>query len=86
MKIVIDEELCTRIETLQYEVFSRKEIITAYLHMDENESSALFKNYQDEYREYFTAYNKAKQEMLEKYEVPAGSTWRLDFSTRELTY
>jgi hypothetical protein len=45
---------------LQYEVFSHKEIITAYLNTSNN-SSELFKAYQEEYKEYFTQYNKAKQ-------------------------
>lgn len=85
MKIIIDEQLCTKIEMLQYEVNSRKEIITAYLQMN-NTTSNLFKSYQDEYKQYFTEYNKAKQEMLEKYEVPANRSWHLDFATRELTY
>ena len=86
MKIIIDEQLCTKIEMLQYEVFSRKEIITSYLNMSSNISSELFKAYQDEYKEYFTAYNKAKQEMLKKYQVLAVNNWNLDFTTRELTY
>ena len=54
--------------------------------MSDNASSNLFKAYQDEYKECFIAYNKAKQEMLDKYEVPANSTWNLDFASRELTY
>jgi hypothetical protein len=86
MKIIIDGQLCTKIEMLQYEVNSRKEIITAYLQMSNNTASNLFKVYQDEYRQYFTDYNKAKQEMVDKYEVPVGRSWNLDFATRELTY
>lgn len=86
MKIIIDEELCTKIEMLQYEVFSRKEIITSYLQMSDNTASELFKTYQAEYTDYFTQYNKAKQEMVKKYEVPSDKSWNLDFATRELTY
>lgn len=86
MKIIIDEQLCTKIEMLQYEVNSRKEIITAYLQMSDNTTSNLFKAYQDEYKQYFTDYNKAKQEMVEQYKVPTGSSWNLNFATRELTY
>jgi hypothetical protein len=85
MKIIIDEELCTKIEMLQYEVFSRKEVITTYLNTSNNASNDLFKAYQNEYKEYFTQYNKAKQEMTTKYGVPTGKAWNLDFATRELT-
>lgn len=86
MKIIIDEQLCEKLEMLHYEVNSRKEIITSFLNMSSNISSELFQAYQDKYKEYFTAYNKAKQEMTKKYEVPAGENWNLDFNTRELTY
>lgn len=71
---------------LQYEVYSRKEIITAYLQMSENTASNLFKAYQDEYKQYFTDYNKAKQEIIERYNIPKDVSWNLDFATRELTY
>ena len=85
MKIIINEELCTKIELLQYEVNSRKEIITAYLNADIAKTVA-FEEYQKEYTNCFTEYNRAKQEMLNLYNVPTKSNWSLDFATRELTY
>lgn len=85
MKIIVDNELCTRIEMLQYEVNSRKEIITTYLQTNTNKTD-LFEAYQKEYTEYFTEYNKAKQELVKTYNVPNNSKWNLNFATRELTY
>lgn len=85
MKIIIDEELCTKIEILQYEVNSRKEIIMMYLNTN-TPKTASFEEYQKEYTNYFKEYNKAKQEMLNIYKVPAKTNWNLDFATRELTY
>lgn len=86
MKITIDEKICTNIELLQYEVNARKEIISAYLHMNNGEPSELFKTYQNEYFECFKKYNLAKQEVTEKYNVPKGVSWNLDFASRELTF
>jgi hypothetical protein len=85
-KIIVNEELCTRIEMLQYEVNSRKDIITSYLKNNENGLNPLFTEYQDKYKEYFMAYNKAKQELIKTYNIPKGSIWNLDFATKELTY
>lgn len=86
MRILVDEELCTKIEMLQYEVNSRKEIITNFLHTNNGTSTPLFEAYQNEYKKYYTEYNKAKQELLKKYEVPSGTSWKLNFATTELTY
>lgn len=86
MKIIIDEQICTEIERLHYEVNSRKDIITSFLQMENVSATDLFKRYQEEYNETYTAYNKAKQEMVKQYEVPSDSSWNLDFATRELTY
>lgn len=85
MKIIINEELCTKIEMLQYEVNSRKEIITTYLNANTPKTTS-FEEYQKEYTNCYTKYNKAKQEMLNIYKIPAESNWSLDFATRELTF
>jgi hypothetical protein len=85
MKIIIDEVRCTNIELLQFEVNSRKEIITGFLQTS-LEKTELFKQYEKEYQEYFKEYNKAKLEMLKTYGISPKATWSLDFTTRELTY
>lgn len=82
--VIIDEKLCTKIEALQYEVESRKDIIVQTLAGMVSVSGDLFKQYQDEYKDYYIQYNKAKQEMLDTYGVSGNVIWNLDFRTREL--
>jgi hypothetical protein len=84
--ILIDEETCNRIQTLQLEVESRKEIISQVLSNMVRINGSLFKSYQDEYHQIFVQYNLAKDEMLKKYDIPDKANWKLDFNTRELTY
>ena len=83
--IIIDEELCTEIEVLQYEVEARKEIIAKILSSDIAEESPMFEKYQKEYAKYFKAYNDTKRKMLNKYSVANNTPWSLNFQTRELT-
>lgn len=85
MKIIVREEICTNIEALQYEVESRKDIIVQVLAGAVHISGDLFKNYQEEYRDFFIKYNMAKQEMLDEYNIPNNVAWNLDFRTRELS-
>lgn len=84
MKIIINDELCNHIEALQYEVESRKDVIVNVLAGAIHVSGDLFEKYQDEYRKFFIEYNKAKQDMLDEYKVPANVGWNLDFRTKEL--
>lgn len=84
--IIVDEEICNHIQTLQLEVESRKEIISQVLSSMIRINGSLFKSYQDEYHEIFVKYNLAKDEMLKKYNIPDKANWKLDFSTCELTY
>lgn len=86
MTIIIDKEMCNHIEALQYEVESRKDIITMVLSGSVSIRGDLFEQYQEEYKSYFIEYNKAKQAMLEAYKVPKNSNWNLEFRSCELTY
>ena len=83
--VIVDESICKKIEALQYEVESRKEIITYILTGSFSSQSDQFKQYQDEYKQYFIKYNKAKQEMVEQYQIPNSATWNLDFRSCVLT-
>lgn len=85
MKIIVNKEIVEKIEVLQYEVESRKDIISQMLANGMNTSGDAFKRYHDEYQEYFIMFNKAKQEMLDIYKVPKNTSWNLDFSSYELT-
>lgn len=83
--IIVDTAICEKIEALQYEVESRKDIITQVLAGMVHIVGDLFDKYQAEYRKYFIAYNKAKQDMLDAYSIDNTSNWNLDFRTHELT-
>ena len=83
----IDKEICNKIEALQYEVESRKDIITAVIAGTVNMKGDMFDKYHAEFQKYFTDYNKAKQEMMDKYITdPAlkNKNWNLTFNTCEL--
>lgn len=85
MKITISKEVVEKIEALQYEVESRKDVISQILANGFKITGESFAKYQDEYRKYFIQYNKAKQEMLDTYQIPKDTAWNLSFSTCELT-
>lgn len=88
MIIKIDSEICNKIEALQYEVESRKDIITSVIAGTVSMKGDLFEKYHNEYQEFFKQYNKAKQEMTDKYITdPAlkNKAWNLTFNTCELT-
>jgi hypothetical protein len=85
MKIIVDKNLVERIEALQYEVESRKDIISQILANGFKTAGDAFEKYQSEYKEFFIQYNKAKQEMLDAYNIPNGAKWNLTFNNCELT-
>ena len=85
MTINVDKTLVEKIETLQYEVESRKDVISQILAKGFKVAGDAFAKYQAEYKEYFIQYNKAKREMLNAYGVDSNSAWTLDFATCVLT-
>lgn len=85
----MDEEITNKLEALNYEVNSRKEIIAFMLGSDYVNSDAFVK-YQDEYQKFFIEYQTAKQVLEDTYVRPLLEdgqtvTWNLDFTTGELT-
>lgn len=85
MKITVNKEIVEKIEALQYEVESRKDVIVQILANGLKVSGDTFDKYQEEYRKFFIEYNKAKQDMLEKCQIPNDVMWNLDFSSCVLT-
>lgn len=84
-EIIVRKELVEKIEALQYEVESRKDILSHMIANGMNTTSDKFVKYHDEYQAFFMNYNKAKQEMMKEYGVPNNVNWNLDFATRILT-
>lgn len=82
--IIVDEALTAKIEALQYEVESRKDIIAQILSGSLTVKGDHFKRYHEEYQQFFIDYNKAKQELIDAYNLQ-DKAWNLDFRSRQLT-
>lgn len=81
--VKIDETLCRRIEALQFETNARKDLL-AFMMDGRTNNSDQFEKYHEEYVQFHIEYEKAKQELQDKY-VPAGmKRWELDFATAEV--
>lgn len=87
MTIKIDKTICENIETLQFEVESRKDIIVQFLAGGVKMDTEMFTKYHKDYQDFHKRYNKAKQDMVEKYLGAEGRSknWTLEFATGELT-
>lgn len=83
--INVNKEIVSKIESLQYEVESRKDVISQILANGFKVAGDTFAKYQAEYKEFFIAYNKAKKEMLDACGVDSNSMWNLDFASCVLT-
>ena len=80
----IDENLCKRIEALQFEMRARQDLLSFMLDGRSSTTSEQFEKYHDEYVQYHVEYEKAKQELQNTY-VPDGSKrWELDFASCEV--
>ena len=85
MQINVEKSMVEKIEALQYEVESRKDVISQILASGFKISGDTFEKYQTDYRNFFIQFNKAKQEMLKVYNVPGTAKWNLDFASGILT-
>lgn len=86
-QIEINQELCDYIEALHYEVYSRKDLLTFAIGKGIVDTDS-FKQYHDEYQEFYVKYETAKDELYnmylkEKYEGKP-IHWELKFNTRIL--
>ena len=87
-KLTIDKELCTYIESLQYDVEGLKQLMTQ-LHPADTPQDIL-EYWKNSYLDKFKAYTLAKQE-IENFirssnivEPGVTFSWRLDFTTGEV--
>ena len=86
-QIEINKELCDYIEALHYEVYSRKDLLAFAMGKGFADTDS-FKQYHDEYQEFYVKYETAKDELYnmylkEKYEGKP-IRWELKFDTRIL--
>lgn len=88
-KIKIPEDVRDHIQSLQYEVESRKDLLAHMVNTGVDIHSDTFKSYEKEYQEFFVQYSLAKESMQEKLLVPAVpgklNSWNLDFESCEVT-
>lgn len=84
MVIKVDEDIRNEIQKYQYEVESRKELISFMVSTNIENNEAMTR-YENEYLYYFKLYNEAKAKMINKYlNNIEYKSWNLDFLTCEL--
>ncbi len=88
IKIKVDEQDKNYVESLDYELTSRKDIIAYMLSNNMNTNTDAFRSYQKEAVQFEVQYREAKRIIEEKYVLPnIGDhmvNWRLDYTTSEL--
>lgn len=83
MKIQITEDLSNYLERLNYEVNSHKDLIAYGYLLGLNEDTN-FKEYIDEYRDYYIEFEMAKKELENIYNIK-NRKWTLDYASCILT-
>lgn len=86
--IIIDNQATVDyLESLSYEVNSRKDLLNYMIQSGASPSSEAFQEYHDEYRRFFVQYEEAKSQLEQEYVRPLGEglRWNLDFKSRRLT-
>ena len=90
-KITIEnQEVVNHLEALGYEAAARKERLAHMAQAGVLPGDPAFQAYHKEYEECFARYELAKAELERQYVQPLAPegvrlSWRLDYSTRELT-
>ena len=87
--VVIDipSNLVDLIESYQYEVNARMNLISFCIDKGISLENEIFKRYHDEYIEFTVKYEQAKRQITETYVDPyyPNSRWSLDFDSCKLT-
>lgn len=85
---VENQELINLIESLHYEVNSRKDLIAFMLNSNMRTDTTAYERYNKEYMEFYIQYNEAKNKLEQMYvrtAVENPKDWNLDFETGEIT-
>lgn len=82
------ENELTKLERLNYEVYSRESIISLLI-KNNNIDSPAYKKYCDEFTDYFMQYEKAKDEFSSKFLTEEEKSddslyWNIDFKTKQM--
>ena len=87
IEVVIPEKMSDYIESLQYEVNARKNLVAFCLERNMSLDNETYKKYHKEYVDYTAQFELAKKEMEKEYILPKypKAKWALDFSTHTLS-
>ncbi len=87
-KITIEnQEVINRLEALNYEVNSRKDLLSYLIQQGVKPTEPAFQAYHQEFQDFFVQYETAKAGLEQAYVKPLGDglSWSLDFASHELT-
>ena len=88
LTIEIPYEVSIKIQALQYECESRKDLLTFMINSNIDITNSNFKKYHKEYQDFFAELNVLKEEMKHTYLDPKTPgkiiRWNLDFSTHKV--
>lgn len=88
IKFKVNEEIVRKIELLQFEYESKKDILSYMIYNDYPQNDA-FKRYQEDFMKCFTEYNLAKENLQKTVIEPKVkgklNEWNLEFDTCEVT-
>jgi len=86
--VAISESLRDYVESLYYEVNSRKDLLTFAMSKGLTDTES-FKKYHEEYKDFYIKYEAAKTELFDICVKPkhyeGNISWNLDFATSTLT-
>ena len=83
-----NQDFINLIESLHYEVNSRKDLIAFMLNSNMRTDTEAYERYNKEYMEFYIQYTEAKNKLEEMYVFTAVENpinWNLDFTTGEVT-
>lgn len=87
--VTVNEEVRDKIQALQYEVESRKDLLAHMIQTGTDIKSEAFRRYEREYQEFFVQYNMAKETLQNAVLAPKVEgklvSWNLDFASCEVT-
>lgn len=85
--IKIEEEVCSYLQRLEYEITARRSVISFMIHKEMDIKSETFEAYHKELIELLAEFELVKSEAIQKYIPKDGKfeRWSLDYATNILT-
>lgn len=89
--ITVPQETCDMVQRADIEQASRREILVSCIERGTSTEAPAFKQYQNEFNDWFVKFMDAKLKVEEEYVTPLNTpeqtakSWTLNYNTRELT-